>query len=51
MSRIEDYYDISNWREVHVRMLRLANELGQDAWAERVPPALSAIAQKAPGGE
>jgi len=35
MSRIEDYYDISDWREVHVRMLRLANELGQNAWAER----------------
>ena len=35
MSRIEDYYDISNWRDVHVKMLRLANELGQDKWAAR----------------
>lgn len=35
MSRIEDYYDISGWRDEHVRMLRLANELGQDSWAAR----------------
>lgn len=35
MSRIEDYYDISSWREEHIRMLRLANELGQDKWAAR----------------
>jgi len=35
MSKIEDYYDISNFRDEHVRMLRLANELGQNGWAER----------------
>lgn len=34
MSRIEDYYDISNWRDEHVAMLRKVNELGP-VWAER----------------
>lgn len=36
MSNIEDYYDISKFREPHLRMLRLANELGPK-FAERSP--------------
>lgn len=36
MSKIEDYYDISQFSEEHVRMLRLANELGK-GFAERAP--------------
>lgn len=36
MSRIEDYYDISRFSEEHIRMLRLANELGPK-FAERAP--------------
>jgi len=36
MSRIEDYYDISQFSDEHIRMLRLVNELGK-GFAERAP--------------
>lgn len=36
MSRIEDYYDITRFSDEHIRMLRLANELGPK-FAERAP--------------
>ena len=36
MSKIEDYYDISQFSDEHIRMLRLANELGVE-FAKRAP--------------
>lgn len=35
MSAIEDYYNVSNFSDEHIRMLRLANELGETKFAKR----------------
>ena len=35
MSEIETYYDISKFSNDHIKMLRLANELGKNGYSER----------------
>ena len=35
MSEIETYYDISKFSNDHIKMLRLANELGKNGFSER----------------
>lgn len=35
MSKIEDYYDTSSFSDEHIRMLRLANQLGAENFAPR----------------